>query len=121
MAYLPTGDRMDSTRASGTHPSPYSDQNPILELGNVRRHGGTLQHPVHSGNHGIALLHVHARMHVRTDRLFLITVHRAELATPCTRNYTSRVRWEQPGIQLGIGLNQQTLWKPPWSPSGHCA
>jgi hypothetical protein len=58
MAYLPSGDRMDSTRASGI---PVHTLTKILILNcNVRRHGGTLQHPVHSGNHGIAFVHDHS-------------------------------------------------------------
>jgi hypothetical protein len=55
---------------------------------------------------------VHARMHVRTDRahfLIRLQIH-AELATPCTRNYTSRVRWEQRQVfSWASALNQQTL------------
>jgi hypothetical protein len=55
---------------------------------------------------------------VRTDRahfLIRLQIHRAELATPCTRNYTSRVRWEQRQVfSWASALNQQTR-KPPWS------
>jgi hypothetical protein len=105
MAYLPTPVTEWTAPGHPRIPVHTPDQNPILELGNVRRHG-TLQHPVHSGNHGIALCTttVHARMHVRTDRahfLIRLQIHRAELATPCTRNYTSRVRWEQRRYSAG--------------------
>jgi hypothetical protein len=51
---------MDSTRASGRIPVYTLTKILILELGGVRRHG-TLQHPVRSGNHGIAFAYtVHA-------------------------------------------------------------
>jgi hypothetical protein len=121
MAYLPTPvTEWTAPGHPGRIPVHTLTKILILEL-NVRRHGGTLQHPVHSGNHGIALCTVHARMHVRTDRahfLIRLQIHRAELATPCTRNYTSRVRWGAAGIQLGIALNQQTFGNHPGLPQG---
>jgi hypothetical protein len=91
-----------------------------LELGNVRRHGGTLQHPVHSGNHGIALCTttVHARMHVRTDRahfLIRLQIHRAELATLALVITRAVCDGAAPGIQLGIGPESADTLKPPWS------
>jgi hypothetical protein len=85
MAYLPTPvTEWTAPGHPGTHPSPYSDQNPILELGNVRRHGGTLQ----SGAQRQPWYRfVHDQcMHecMRTDRahfLIRLQIHRAELAT----------------------------------------
>jgi hypothetical protein len=79
---LSSGDRMDSTRASGTYPVHTLTKILILELGSVRRHGGTLQHPVHSGNHGIALCTttVHARMCALIEPVYgWIAIHRAGL------------------------------------------
>jgi hypothetical protein len=62
MAYLPTGDRMDSTRAPASQSIPH--QNPYPELGTFDA-GGT-QHPVHSGNHGrlcTTTVHTNANAH----------------------------------------------------------
>jgi hypothetical protein len=69
MAYLPTPVTEWTAPGQGRIPVHTLTKILILELGNVRRHG-TAAHPVHSGNHGIALCTttVHARMHVRTDR-----------------------------------------------------
>jgi hypothetical protein len=56
MAYLPTPvTEWTAPGHRGRIPVHTLTKILILELGNVRRHGGTLQHPVHSGNHGIAL------------------------------------------------------------------
>jgi hypothetical protein len=51
-------------------------------------------------------------MHIAQSSPFLIRlqIHRAELATPCTRNYTSRVRWRQRQVfSWASALDQQTL------------
>jgi hypothetical protein len=49
-------------------------------------------------------------MRDRAHFLIRLQIHRAELATPCTRNYTSRVRWEQRQVfSWASALNQQTL------------
>jgi hypothetical protein len=63
-----------------------------------------LQHPVQQPWYRFVHTTVHARMHVRTDRahfLIRLQIHRAELATPCTRNYTSRVRWNSARYSAG--------------------
>jgi hypothetical protein len=121
MAYLPTPvTEWTAPGILGRIPVHTLTKILILELGNVRRHGGTLQHPVHSGNHGIALCTttVHARMHVRTDRAhFLIRLQSIAQSLPLLALVITRAVCDgaAPGIQLGIGPESADTLKPPWS------
>jgi hypothetical protein len=110
---------MDSTRASGRIPVLTLTKIIILERATFDAMAAHCSIRCTAYNQ-YRFVHdqVHARMHVRTDRPISdpIAIH-AQLATPLlviTRAVC--VRWEQRQVfSWASALNQQTLWKPPWS------